>query len=84
MLHQIKHFLSTLETPVFETPQKKRRFLAKADELFLKNKKLYKRNGNQPPILVVFEPDKKSSILTQAHEDLGHHGITTVFKLLCD
>jgi len=82
MLHQIKHFLSTLETPVFETPQKKRRFLAKANEFFLKNKKLYKRNGNQPPILVVFEPDKNSSILTQAHENLGHHGITTVFKLL--
>ena len=84
MLHQIKHFLSTLETPVFETPQKKRRFLAKANEFFLKNKKLYKRNGNQPPILVVFEPDKKSSILTQAHENLGHRGITTVFKLLCN
>lgn len=82
MLHQIKHFLTTLESPVFDTPQRKRRFLAKATECFIKNESLYKRNGNRLPILIVLEPAKKLSILTQAHEKLGHRGVTAVYRLL--
>jgi len=82
MLHQIKHFLTTLESLVFDTPQWKRRFLAKATECLIKNNSLYKRNRNQLPILIVLEPAKKLSILTQAHEKLGNRGVTAVYRLL--
>ncbi|KAF8979697.1 hypothetical protein BDQ17DRAFT_1416701 [Cyathus striatus] len=42
MLTQIRHFLKTLETPIFESAQKKRRFLAKATEFYIRDGKMYK------------------------------------------
>ena len=68
MIKEIQHFLDTLETPVFNSIQKKRRFLAKATEFFVKDKRLFKRNGNHPPLLVVQSPEQKLSVLKQAHE----------------
>ena len=46
LIAEIQHFLETLETPIFKTIQKKRRFLAKATEFFIKDKRLFKRNGD--------------------------------------
>jgi hypothetical protein len=82
LLDRIRHFLETLETPKMPTPQKKRRFLAKAAEFLLKEEKLYKRNGDRPPLLVIFDPIQKLTILKQAHENLGHRGVQSVFELL--
>jgi hypothetical protein len=42
MLQDIQHFLKTLETPIISDIQKKRRFLAKATEFFIKNDVLFK------------------------------------------
>ena len=82
MLNHIRHFLETLESPKMETPQKKRRFLAKASDFFMKDGKLFKRNGDRPPLLVIFEPTNKLSILKQAHDNLGHRGVQAVFELI--
>ena len=82
MLSQIETFLDTLITPVFSTPQKKRRFMAKAMEFFLKDKILYKRNGSYTPLLVLRTAASKLSVLEQAHEKLGHKGVQAVFELL--
>jgi len=82
MLTQIQHFLETLETPVFDNIQKKRRFLAKATEFFNKDKRLFKRNGDRFPLLVVFSPEQKLSILEQAHDGTGHRGVQSVFELI--
>lgn len=82
MLSDIKHFLKTLETPIFPDVQKKRRFFAKAMEFIVKEDKLFKRNGNHPPLLVIFNPDQKLSILRQAHEDMGHRGVQAVYEIL--
>lgn len=82
LLQQIWHFLSTLESPQFPDPQSKRRFLAKATKFFIKDKRLFKRNQSKPPLLVILEPDKKVSILTQAHEKLGHRGVQVVYELI--
>ncbi|TFK16888.1 hypothetical protein FA15DRAFT_551999, partial [Coprinopsis marcescibilis] len=67
-LHQICHFLTTLEAPQIRDPQQKRRFLAKATQFFVKDGKLFKRYKNKPPLLVIFEASQKMSILMQAHE----------------
>ena len=64
------------------TPQKKRHFLAKAAEFLLKEEKLYKRNEDRPPLLVILDPIQKLTILKQAHENLGHRGVQSVFELL--
>jgi hypothetical protein len=81
-LNQVRRFLEMLESPTMETPQKKRRFLAKASEFFTKDNKLFKRNGNRPPLLVTFEPAQKLAILEQAHDKQGHRGVQSVFELI--
>ena len=82
LLSRIHHFLETLETPRMETSQKKRRFLAIASEFFMKGGKLFKQNGDRPPLLVIFDPTNKLDILKQAHENLGHRGVQSVFELV--
>jgi len=82
LLNQVRHFLETLEAPRMDSPQKKRRFLAKASEFFMKENKLYKRNGDRPPLLVIFDPTQKLTILKQAHENLGHRGVQAVYELI--
>jgi hypothetical protein len=82
MLNQIRHFLETLESPVFDNVQKKRRFLAKATEFFIKDKRLFRRNGDRPPLLVVHSAEQKLGILNQAHEGTGHRGVQSVFELI--
>jgi len=82
MLTQIKHFLETLESPIFNNIQKKQRFLAKATEFFIKDKCLFKRNGNRPPLLVISSPEQKLSILDRAHDGTGHRGVQSVYELI--
>ena len=82
MITHIYHFLQTLKTPHFETTQKKRRFLTKATEFFIKEGRLFKRNGDRPPLLVIRTPEQKLSILKQAHEGTGHRGVMAVFELI--
>ncbi|EPS93376.1 hypothetical protein FOMPIDRAFT_1136300, partial [Fomitopsis schrenkii] len=67
-LHHIKRFLGTLKTPTFSSNQAKRRFIQKASKYFVKNSRMYKRNGELPPRGVIFEAKKRLEILTQAHE----------------
>jgi transposase InsO family protein len=82
MITEIQTFLESLETPIFGTVQKKRRFLTKATEFFIKDQKLFKRNGDRPPLLVIQTPEQKLSILKQAHEGTGHRGVQAVFELI--
>jgi hypothetical protein len=81
-LSQIHHFLETLESPIFKTVQKKRRFIAKAREFIVIKNRLYKRNGDRPPLTVIRTPEQKLSILKQAHEGTGHRGIYAVTELI--
>lgn len=78
-LFDIRHFLVTLQTPVFagdknRALQAKRRFLKKASEYYMAGDRMFKRNGQKSPLLVVFEPSRRQDILTQAHDMLGHRG----------
>jgi hypothetical protein len=82
ILIQVKHFLSTLEMPSTDTLQARRRFLKKTGQFYLKNNKLFKRNGQKMPSLVIMNTKKRIAILTQAHENLGHKGEQAVFDLV--
>ena len=84
LLEKVYQFLHSLSIPKFEDIQSKRRFIAKAGQFFIKesDKRLYKRNGSKPPLLVVFDAKEKLSILLHAHENLGHKGFQAVFELL--
>jgi Integrase zinc binding domain len=82
MLTQMQHFLKTLELPSFPSVQARKRFLKKASEFFMKAGRMYKRNSDRPPLLVILENKRRASILTQAHEELGHKGELAVFELV--
>ena len=43
---------------------------------------MYKKNGTETPCVVIFSPEKRLAILTQAHEQLGHKGEEAVYNLL--
>jgi transposase InsO family protein len=66
------------KVPTFSKAQNKKRFLNKCGEFFLKDSRLYKKNGTKPPLLVVMDPEHKYSILLHAHEKLGHKGVFAV------
>lgn len=81
-LEDIRKFLQTLEVPPTDSLQARKRFLKRATEFYLKDEKMYKRNGSQPPLLVITNAQKRIAILTQAHENLGHKGEQAVFDLV--
>ncbi|KAG2345669.1 hypothetical protein BDR05DRAFT_880075, partial [Suillus weaverae] len=73
-LKEVYKFLTTLETPLFSSISAKKHFLKKAVRFFVQNGKMYKRLQGRPPLLVVFDPEKRATVLNQAHEELGHRG----------
>jgi len=82
MLIDIRRFLETLEVPQMKSLQAKKHFLKRTGEFYIKDHKLFKRNGAHFPLLVVMDPKKRIAILTQAHENLGHKGEQAVFDLI--
>jgi len=81
-LKDVRHFLSTLEIPTFTSLQSRRRFMKKVSQYFVQANKMFKRNGNKSPLLVILDHKKRLAILTQAHENLGHKGEQAVFDLI--
>lgn len=63
-LTQIQQFLRTLEMPDLRTTQKQRRFIAKASEFYEREGRLWKRNRNGPPLVVILDPQARLSIST--------------------
>lgn len=57
VMHQIYEFLTTLKLPTFPTTNVRTRFIRRALKFFvnLHNGKMYKRNGHEPPLLVVLQ-----------------------------
>ncbi len=43
---------------------------------------MYKKDGNRPPLLVIFDGKHQTSILLHAHEKLGHRGIYAIYKVI--
>jgi hypothetical protein len=74
----IYEFHINSHVPTFEKIQNQKRFLVKCGEFFVKDARLFKKNGTKTPLLVVMDPQHKLSILQHAHEKLGHRGIFAV------
>ena len=81
-LQDIYNFHKAADIPRFDNLQAQKRFLSKCGEFFLKNSRLFKKNGNRPPLIVVTDADHKYSILLHAHEKLGHRGIFAVKEII--
>lgn len=82
-LRDIYNFWKQAQYPAnVRTVQDDRRFLQKASRYFLQNGALFRRNGSNPPLKVIFSADQRVKILTQAHEGLGHRGEQAVWETI--
>lgn len=82
LLLEAYRFLTTLRLPTIISLRERKRLLKKASEYYIKEDKMFKRNGNRSPLLVVFDQQLRLDLLTQAHEKLGHKGEQAVFEIL--
>ena len=81
-LNQIYKYLTQDKILVIQNLQAKRRFLNKTGEFFIQNSRMYKKNRNKPPLLVIFDGEHRNSILLHAHENLGHRGVFAVYEVI--
>ena len=81
-LTQVYDYLTSGKIPQSLNLQAKRRFLNKAGEFFIQNSRMYKKNGDRLPLLVIFDGKHRNSILLHAHENLGHRGIFAVYEVI--
>jgi transposase InsO family protein len=70
----------TLQLPRFpgdddRAAQARRRFLKKSQQFYLDGERMFKRNGDRAPLLVIFDPERRKEIMRQAHDLLGHRGV---------
>jgi transposase InsO family protein len=79
-LRHIIHFLRTMQLPPLPSITSRKRFIRKTLQFFLKANQLFKRRGSNPPSKVILDPELRSRILSQAHEELGHRGVHGVFQ----
>jgi hypothetical protein len=81
-LAEIVRFLRTLIMPKFDSAQKQRRFISKATQYYEREGRIWKRNGQKAPQLVIIDGDSRLAILTQGHENLGHRGVDAMWASL--
>ena len=72
------------ELPSFPSNSAHKHFIRRSLQFFIRSGYLFKHRGPRPPIKVIFDPDLCIQILSQAHEDLGHHGVFRVFQAVRD
>lgn len=82
IMKSIYDFLSTMALPTGLTSVERKKFLAKTQKFFIKDGKLYRRNGIKPALRAIFSASQRLSILQAAHEDLGHRGEQAVMHTL--
>ena len=73
-LHQIYRFLTTMKAPPNSSVQEQKRFIRKATQYFVKDTRMWKRNPQGLPLLVIFSHNKRVTMMMEAHESLGHRG----------
>ena len=82
ILLDIFEFLTTLKAPHFQKANQRKKFVNRATKFFVRNGHMFKRLPARPPLLVVFNSTKRLSILTSAHEELGHKGEQATFETI--
>ena len=80
VLADIYHFLHTLECPPALSTQKRRRFLKRATQFFIRGSAMFKRSPTGIPVKCVFRTLKRNYILKNAHDRLGHRGIDATYQ----
>lgn len=82
LLRQIFEFLTTLQAPYNPDPQSQKRFIQKTLKYFVDDERYMWRRTKGGPVKVILSKDRQNKILNQAHEELGHRGVKSVFETL--
>src|SRR6266481_7323507 len=80
-LHQMFHFLSTLQLPTFPSNSLQKHFIKQTKNFFIFNDKLWKRHATNPR-LVILNILRRKKILRHAHDKLGHRGVYGTAKTI--
>jgi hypothetical protein len=81
-LRDVLRFLTTLEAPVFDKPQKHAHFIQQATRYMIHEGQMLRRNKTGSPLKVILDPQKRLQILNQVHNDLGHRGVQPAWEIL--
>ena len=83
VLKQVREFLDTAQRPAALEEKQLRRFLSYTRLFFLKDGQLWRRQGTGYHQLVI-TPEKRLTLIMQAHDGLGHKGLYSTRRLLLD
>ena len=78
----IKKYLTTMELPKGAT--ERRRVLTRVRKFYYGDTRLWRRNGVQPPLLVIEDLEKRWDLCKQVHDETGHRGKLPTYKNLAD
>jgi hypothetical protein len=82
-LEEIYAYLKTGIPPSPQTAPQRKRFIKRSLQYFLKDARLWKRNGLDIPLRVILTPSRRLEILMRAHEEAGHRGKLSTLNLIC-
>ncbi|KAK0435659.1 hypothetical protein EV421DRAFT_1908534 [Armillaria borealis] len=83
MLREIKELHEDRSLPVKVTAAAEKKFYKKASQYYVTpDGRMFKRNKEKSPLLVVLDPDIRNRILIEAHDWLGHKGEQAVYDVL--
>jgi hypothetical protein len=81
-LHDILKYLVTQKLPEFNSTQAQRRFINNANKYRIHGNTLVKMTPSGHRLTVILKESDRLDILRQAHDELGHRGVRTVFTML--
>jgi transposase InsO family protein len=76
-LPEIYDYLTNPNPPSVSTE-----FLKRLDKYYVKAGKMYRRTPERKALLVILDKARRLTLMTQAHDDLGHHGAKATWENL--
>ena len=82
----LKHYLKTMELPkrVRRSKDAIRKFIRRSKRFVLHDDRLWLTGKGKPPRLVVIDKIRRRDLISEAHNDTGHRGRDTTYRLLTD
>ncbi|PBK61976.1 hypothetical protein ARMSODRAFT_896187 [Armillaria solidipes] len=69
--------------PSFDSIKAEKRFLKRASQFYMTtDQRMFQRNADKIPRLVILNPETRQRVLEEAHDRLGHKGEQAVYDVL--
>ncbi len=82
-MYKIKKFHEDKIMPSFISKKAEQRFLKRASQFYIMpDQRMFHRNADKIPRLVILNPETRQRVLEEAHDRLGHKGEQAVYDVL--